>query len=51
MVGVLDGARWSLVGGPSPGADVLASGVATLALLVLGVVYFQRTERQFADFI
>ena len=51
MVGVLDAARWCLVDGPSPGADVLASAASALVLLVLGFVYFQRTERQFADVI
>jgi lipopolysaccharide transport system permease protein len=51
MVGVLDAARWSLVDAPAPGTDVLASGATALVLLVIGVVYFQRTERQFADLI
>lgn len=51
MVGVLDAARWSLLDAPSPGADVLASAATALGLLVLGLVYFQRTERQFADLI
>ena len=51
MVGVLDAARWCLVDGPSPGADVLASAGSALLLLLLGFVYFQRTERQFADVI
>src|SRR5918992_664391 len=49
VVGVLDAARWCLVDGPSPGADVLASAASALVLLALGFVYFQRTERQFAD--
>jgi ABC-type polysaccharide/polyol phosphate export permease len=51
MVGVLDGARWSLVEGPAPGADLLASAASALVLLAVGLVYFQRTERQFADVI
>lgn len=51
MVGVLDSARWLLVDAPSPGADVIASAASAVFLLVLGVVYFQRTERQFADLI
>jgi lipopolysaccharide transport system permease protein len=51
MVGVLDAARWSLVGAPAPDADVLVSGASALVLLAVGLVYFQRTERQFADLI
>ena len=51
MVGVLDAARWALVDTPAPGVDVLASGATALVLLALGLVYFQRTERQFADLI
>jgi lipopolysaccharide transport system permease protein len=51
MVGVLDAARWSLVDGPAPGVDLLASAGSALVLLVIGLVYFQRTERQFADVI
>lgn len=51
MVGVLDTARWSLVGTPAPGAEVLASVGSGLVLLIVGLVYFQRTERQFADLI
>jgi lipopolysaccharide transport system permease protein len=51
MVGVLDAARWSLVDGPAPGADLFASAGSALVLLVVGLVYFQRTERQFADVI
>jgi ABC-type polysaccharide/polyol phosphate export permease len=51
MVGVLDAARWSLVDAPPPGADVLASAGSALVLLAVGFVYFQRTERQFADLI
>jgi lipopolysaccharide transport system permease protein len=51
MVGVLDTARWSLVGGPAPGADLLASVGSAVVLLAVGLVYFQRTERQFADLI
>jgi ABC-type polysaccharide/polyol phosphate export permease len=51
MVGVLDAARWSLVDAPAPGLDVLASGATALVLLAVGLVYFQRTERQFADLI
>jgi lipopolysaccharide transport system permease protein len=53
LAGVVDGVRWSLLGGRTelylPG---LASSVLTAALLVgTGVWYFRRTERKFADLI
>ncbi len=51
MSGVIDGFRWALVGGPAPGPWLLLSGLVTVVLLATGVVYFQRTERQFADVI
>ena len=51
MAGVIDGFRWALVRGPGPGPTVLVSMAVTLVLLVSGVLYFQRTERRFADVI
>lgn len=53
LAGVVDGMRWSLLGGRSelylPGLAV-SVGVAVL-LLLSGVWYFRKTERQFADII
>lgn len=53
MVGVIDGFRWALLGGPStlhlPGLAI--STALALALAVSGVWFFRRTERTFADFI
>jgi lipopolysaccharide transport system permease protein len=51
MAGVIDGFRWALVQGPRPGPTVLVSMAVILVLLVSGVLYFQRTERRFADVI
>ena len=51
MVAVVEGFRWSLLGGPAPGAESLVSAAVTVALLAAGLVYFQRTERRFADVI
>jgi lipopolysaccharide transport system permease protein len=51
MVGALDGWRWSLLGGPAPGPEALVSAASGLALLVAGLVVFQRAERRFADII
>jgi lipopolysaccharide transport system permease protein len=53
VVGVIDGFRWCLLGGESrlflPGF-ALSLGVVAL-ILWLGVAYFRRTERSFADLV
>ena len=51
MVTVLDGFRWSLVGGPAPGPEALVSLAVGRAMLAGGLVYFLRAERRFADLI
>jgi lipopolysaccharide transport system permease protein len=53
MVGIIDGFRWSLLGGRAPLAPdvVAASVIVTLASVITGVWYFRRTERGFADAI
>ncbi len=52
MASVANGFRWGLIGTPAPqwGSVGLSVGVALLAL-TLGLVYFQRVERSFADII
>jgi lipopolysaccharide transport system permease protein len=49
MVGVVDGFRWAILGGPAPGITVVVSSIVVLGVLVSGLVYFRRTERTFAD--
>ena len=53
MVGVIDGFRWSILGGGYalywPGLAI--SLVGGLFLLIAGVWYFRRTEQTFADII
>ena len=53
VVGVIDGFRWCLLGGESrlylPGFAL--SLIVTALLLWLGVTYFRRTERSFADLV
>jgi lipopolysaccharide transport system permease protein len=53
LVGVIDGFRWSLLGGQVPldGRVVAMSVITMLALLYLGILYFRRMERGFADVI
>jgi lipopolysaccharide transport system permease protein len=53
MAGVIDGFRWALLGGNTqmywPG--FLLSLLLILVILVLGVIYFRKTEKTFADVI
>lgn len=53
VVGVIDGFRWCILGGEStlylPGF-LLSLGVVAL-LLWIGIAYFRRTERTFADLV
>jgi lipopolysaccharide transport system permease protein len=52
MVGVVEGFRWALLSTATrPGNVVIASALATVALLVGGAYYFRRMERTFADII
>ena len=52
MAGVVEGFRWALLGGIRPElAHLVISGVSGVAMLVLGLVYFKRTERVFADVV
>jgi lipopolysaccharide transport system permease protein len=52
MVGVIDGFRWALLGTDTePGGSVLVAAAISLVALITGVVYFQRTQRSFADVI
>jgi lipopolysaccharide transport system permease protein len=53
MVGVIDGFRWCLLGGESqlyPPGFLVSLGVVAL-FVWLGVSYFRRTERKFADLL
>lgn len=51
MVGIIDGFRWSLLGGKMVliPETILISVVATALVLILGVWYFRRMEHSFAD--
>lgn len=52
MAGAVDGFRWALLGGvpPTAGRLLLSAASATL-LMISGVVYFRRKEREFADIV
>ncbi len=52
MVGVVDGFRWALVGGPEPALGVMVMSVlVTTIFFVGGLFYFRRMERTFADIV
>jgi homopolymeric O-antigen transport system permease protein len=52
MVGVVEGFRWALLGDSPPTAGtILVSSAAAITLAVIGVAYFQRSQRTFADVI
>jgi lipopolysaccharide transport system permease protein len=53
LVGIIDGFRWSLLGGHVPlSVDVvLVSATAAIAMIILGIWYFRRMEHNFADVI
>jgi lipopolysaccharide transport system permease protein len=51
LTGIVDGLRWSLVGGPPPGPELAVSMAALLVLMVGGLAFFRRAERFFADVI
>lgn len=52
MVGVVEGFRWALLGTKTaPGAIIVASSLAAIAILVSGAYYFRRMEKTFADVV
>jgi len=52
LVGVIEGFRWALVGGPwRPGMLLALSALVVGAALVSGLMYFRRMEDSFADVI
>jgi lipopolysaccharide transport system permease protein len=53
VVGIIDGFRWCILGGQSPLylPGLLLSLFITALALVLGIRYFRKTEKSFADLI
>jgi lipopolysaccharide transport system permease protein len=53
MVGIIDGFRWSLLGGRTPiyWQGLVISVVEVASLIVSGIWYFRKTERTFADVV
>jgi lipopolysaccharide transport system permease protein len=53
MVGVVNGFRWALLNTQdnAPGPILWISVLVALAILISGLFYFRRMERQFADMV
>jgi lipopolysaccharide transport system permease protein len=53
MVGVIDGFRWAILGNNSPidQPSLTTSTSVTCLFLALGISYFRKTEKSFADII
>jgi lipopolysaccharide transport system permease protein len=52
MAGVIEGFRWALLGRTAPDPVVMVESIVVLLLVVItGLVYFRKMERQFADII
>jgi lipopolysaccharide transport system permease protein len=53
LVGIIDGFRWCILGGTTPlePGTVVISILVMVASLTLGIWYFRRMERNFADVI
>jgi lipopolysaccharide transport system permease protein len=51
LAGLLDAFRWSAVGSPAPGTEALLSAASGVAIVIVGILYFSRIERKFADVI
>lgn len=50
MVGVVEGFRWALLGtDTAPGITLWVSATISVVVLISGLFYFRRMERQFAD--
>jgi len=53
MVGIIDGFRWAISGGKTElnMTELAVSIVTVVIIFVVGVYYFRKTEKTFADVI
>jgi lipopolysaccharide transport system permease protein len=51
LTGVINGFRWALLGGQPPDTMFLISVIVVIVLLISGLFYFRRMERNFADLV
>ena len=51
LVGVIQGFRWALFGGPSPWHLMIASTLIAVAIFAGGLFYFRKAEDAFSDLV
>jgi lipopolysaccharide transport system permease protein len=51
LTGVIQGFRWTLLGGHPPDELMVVSIIVVVALLLSGLFYFKRMEKSFADMV
>ena len=51
MVGIIDGFRWCIIGTPVDPYAILISVAVSIVFLFIGIRYFRKTEKTFADII
>lgn len=51
MAGVVQGFRWSVFGGESPGNLIYLSLAIIIVILLSGIVYFSRVQDEMADYV
>jgi lipopolysaccharide transport system permease protein len=49
MVGIIDGFRWCILGDPMNWRSFIFSFVVVIVFLIIGVTYFRKMEKSFAD--
>lgn len=49
MAGIINGFRWSIVGEPMYWPGFCVSAAVTILFLIIGIWYFRKTEKSFAD--
>lgn len=49
MVGVIDGFRWCILGDPMNWNSFIFSVIVILVFLIIGITYFRKMEKSFAD--
>jgi lipopolysaccharide transport system permease protein len=51
LVGIIDAFRWAIIGTPVRASSIFISAGMIVLMLVVGIWYFRKTERTFADII
>ncbi len=51
MVGAIEGFRWAFLGGELPALEIAVSTISAIVIYFIGVAYFRRVERNFAEVV